>query len=184
MKAFAGESQARNRYTYYASIAKKEGYMQISAIFIETADNEKEHARRFYKLLLEGLKNDLPEAVNIQATYPVAEGTTFENLKAAANGENEEWTTLYPEFARVAKEEGFPEVAIAFERISEVEEKHEKRYLKLYHNIEKDLVFKKSEATFWKCINCGYIYEGISAPEGCPACLHPKSYFEVLSENY
>lgn len=184
MKAFAGESQARNRYTYYASIAKKEGYMQIEAIFIETADNEKEHAKRFYKLLLEGLKNDLPSSVNIEAEFPIAQGTTLENLKAAANGENEEWTILYPDFAKAAREEGFSEAATAFEKISEVEKQHEKRYRKLYENIETGTVYKKNELTSWKCRNCGYVHEGISAPEVCPSCIHPQSYFEVLSENY
>lgn len=185
MKAFAGESQARNRYTYYASAAKKEGYVQIEAIFLETADNEKEHAKRFYKLILEGLNNnDLPAAINIEAKYPVGQSSTLQNLKYAAAGENEEWTALYPDFAKEADKEGFPEVVAAFKSISEVEKNHEKRYIKLYKNIENDQVFKKTESTFWKCRNCGYIYEGTSAPEVCPACLHPKAYFEVLSENY
>jgi rubrerythrin len=184
MKAFAGESQARNRYTYYASTARKEGYMQIEAIFLETADNEKEHAKRFFKLILQGLGEEVPAEVNINASYPAALGTTLDNLKAAASGENEEWSVLYPEFACVAREEGFIDVAKAFERISEVEKQHEKRYLKLYENIKNDAVFKKPEPILWKCRNCGFIHEGPSAPEACPACLHPKAYFEVLSENY
>jgi rubrerythrin len=184
MKAFAGESQARNRYTYFASTARKEGYLQIESIFLETADNEKEHAKRFYKLILQGLGEEAPAEVTINASYPVALGSTLDNLKAAASGENDEWTNLYPKFAEAAIEEGFIEVAIAFERISEVEKQHEKRYLKLYENIKNDTVFKKSEPVFWKCRNCGFIYEGLSAPEGCPACQHPKAYFEVLSENY
>lgn len=184
MKAFAGESQARNRYTYYASAARKEGYLQIEAIFLETADNEKEHAKKFYKLILQGLSEEVPAEVNINASYPVAQGTTLDNLKAAALGENEEWTNLYPEFARIAREEGFLETAIAFERISEVEKEHEKRYLKLAKNIEENTIFNKSESALWKCRNCGFVHEGPSAPEGCPACQHPKGYFEILNENY
>jgi len=184
LKAFAGESQARNRYTFYASIAEKEGFKQIRNIFIETSDNEKEHAKRFYKLLLEGLKGELPAAIGINAEYPVAQGTTLDNLKTAANGENEEWTKLYPTFAKVAKEEGFPEVASAFEMISTVEQKHEARYIKLAENVSNYTVFKKDGRVFWKCNNCGYIYEGESAPEICPACLHPQGYFELFVETY
>lgn len=184
LKAFAGESQARNRYTYYASVADKEGYKQIKNIFIETADNEKEHAKRFYKFLLEGLKDELPAMVEINACYPVAQGTTVENLKAAASGENEEWTDLYPAFAKVAEEEGFPEVAVAFKMIASAEKRHETRYSKLAENIEKNKVFKKDEKTLWKCGNCGYVHEGEGAPEMCPACVHPKAHFEVFMENY
>jgi rubrerythrin len=184
LKAFAGESQARNRYTFYASVADKEGYKQIKNIFIETADNEKEHAKRFYKLLLEGLKEDLPTAVDINATYPVAQGTTLENLKAAASGENEEWTELYPAFAKVAQEEGFPEVSAAFKMIAAVEEKHEARYTKLAANIQNDRVFKKDTKVLWKCGNCGYVHAGEGAPEKCPACLHSKDHFEVFVEAY
>ncbi len=184
MKAFAGESQARNRYTYYASTARQEGYMQIEEIFIETADNEKEHAKRFYKLILQGLGGEAPTDVNVNALYPAALGNTLDNLKAAAQGEYEEWSNLYPTFADVAREEGFIEAAVAFEKISEVERQHEKRYLKLYENIKNDSVFKKSESILWKCRNCGFIHEAPSAPEKCPACLHPKAHFEVLSENY
>ncbi|HOV26091.1 MAG TPA: rubrerythrin family protein [Pseudobacteroides sp.] len=184
LKAFAGESQARNRYTFYASVADKEGFKQIKNIFIETADNEKEHAKRFYKFLLEGLQGELPAMIEINASYPVAQGTTIENLKAAAAGENEEWSDLYPEFAKVAQEEGFPEVAAVFRLIASVEKHHEERYKKLAENIENDAVFKKSEKIKWKCGNCGYIHEGTEAPEKCPACAHPKAYFEVLVEAY
>lgn len=184
LKAFAGESQARNRYTFYASVADKEGFKQISHLFTETADNEKEHAKRFYKLLLEGLKEELPTGIEIHAMYPVAQGTTLDNLKAAASGENEEWTELYPTFAQVASEEGFPEVAGAFKMIAAVEKHHEARYLKLAENIADGKVFKKDEKLAWKCSNCGYIHEGAGAPEKCPACLHPQSYFEIHVEAY
>lgn len=184
LKAFAGESQARNRYTFYASVADKEGFKQIKNIFIETADNEKEHAKRFYKFLLEGLQGELPTMVEINAMYPVALGTTIDNLKAAAGGENEEWTELYPAFSKVAEEEGFPDVAAAFKMIASVEKHHEERYKKLASNIENCAVFKKGEKTVWKCGNCGYIYEGSSAPDKCPACVHPQAYFEVHIEAY
>ncbi|EKE04656.1 MAG: hypothetical protein ACD_20C00033G0006 [uncultured bacterium] len=177
MAAFAGESQARNRYTYYASVAKKECYEQISAIFIETADNEKEHAKRFFKFL-EG------NNVEIKATYPSTFGNTIENLQAAATGEHEEWELLYPEFARIAKEEGFPEVAVAFSKIAEVEKHHEERYLKLHENVKNGMVFKKGTEAEWKCRNCGYIHKGKETPELCPACVHPKAFFEVSIENY
>lgn len=182
MKAFAGESQARTRYTYYSSIAKKQGYVQVSNIFMETAEQEKEHAKKFYKFLKEDFKD---EAIEITASYPVAfHEDTLSNLKAAAAGENEEWTELYPEFAKVAREEGFPAIAVAFERISEVEKRHEARYAKLAKNIEENTVFKKEEPVLWKCLNCGYIYEGVEAPASCPACAHPQGYFEVFVENY
>lgn len=178
LKAFAGESQARNRYEFFAKQAKKEGYEQIAAIFQETADNEKEHAKRFFKFLEGG-------AVEITAMYPAGIiGTTKENLKAAAEGENEEWTMLYPQFAEIAKEEGFPEVAAAFKLIAKVEAQHEKRYLKLLQNISEDKVFMKEGKVFWKCINCGYIYESEKALEVCPACLHSKAYMQVNEENY
>jgi rubrerythrin len=178
LAAFAGESQARNRYTYFASAAKKEGYEQISAIFIETADNEKEHAKRFFKFLEGGM-------AEFTATFPAGRiGTTAENLKAAAEGENEEWTRLYPGFADVADREGFPEAAAALRSISQVEVKHEKRYRKLLDNLEKNAVFKKEKSAVWKCRNCGYHHEAAGAPDVCPACLHPKSYFELLAENY
>lgn len=179
LKAFAGESQARNRYSYFASVAKKEGYEQIAAIFTETADNEKEHAKRFFKFLESG------EALEITAMYPAGKiGSTLENLKAAAAGENEEWTELYPEFAKVAEEEGFKDVAICFTMIAKVEKEHEERYKKLAENIEKSEVFKKSTKERWKCRNCGYVHEGEAAPEKCPACLHPKDYFEIKETNY
>lgn len=184
LKAFAGESQARNRYTYYASVADKEGFKQIKNLFIETADNEKEHAKRFYKLLLEGLAGEIPTAIEIIASYPVAQGSTLENLQAAASGEHEEWQELYPSFAVIAEEEGFHEVAVAFKMIALVEKKHEARFLKLAGNIQNDKVFKKDEKVLWKCGNCGYIHEGLSAPEKCPACVHPKAYFEVFVEAY
>jgi rubrerythrin len=184
LKAFAGESQARNRYTFYASVADKEGYKQIKNIFIETADNEKEHAKRFYKFLLEGLQNEIPATIEINASYPVAEGSTLANLKAAANGENEEWTDLYPSFAKVAEEEGFPAIALGFRMIASVEKRHEERYNKLAENLLNDSVFEKDEKIFWKCSNCGYVHEGTAAPDKCPACLHPKDYFEIFVENY
>lgn len=184
LKAFAGESQARNRYTYYASVADKEGYKQIKNIFIETADNEKEHAKRFYKFLLAGLEEELPTMVNITADYPVAQGTTFDNLKAAAAGEHEEWSDLYPAFAEVAKEEGFPEVAAAFTMIAAAETRHENRFNKLAHNIEAGQVFKRDEKVQWKCGNCGYIHEGQEAPLECPACVHPQAHFELFCETY
>jgi rubrerythrin len=184
MKAFAGESQARNRYTYYSSVANKEGYKQIESIFIETADNEKEHAKKFYKLLLEGLNGDLPAGVEINAMYPVAQGSTLDNLKAAATGEHEEWTIIYPQFAEAAGNEGFPEVAAAFRMIGKVEDRHEARYKKLASNIENDKVFKKDNKVEWVCRNCGYVHEGNEAPALCPACQHPQAYFEVFKENY
>lgn len=181
MKSFAGESQARTRYTYYSSAAKKEGFIQISNVFMETAENEKEHAKVFFKFLNLSLKG---ESVEINAGYPVALGDTQFNLMSAANGENEEWYVLYPEFARVADEEGFPEVANAYRKISEVEKHHEARYRKLYDNMCNDKVFKKDKPVLWKCNNCGYIYEGAAAPDICPACSHPKDYFEVFVEAY
>lgn len=184
LKAFAGESQARNRYTYYASAADKEGYKQMKNIFIETADNEKEHAKRFYKFLLEGFAGELPATIEITADFPVAQGTTLENLKAAAAGEYEEWSDLYPAFAKVAEEEGFPQVAATFKMIALAEKRHETRFKKLADNIENKKVFKKDQATQWKCGNCGYIHEGPEAPELCPACLHAQEHFEVFVETY
>ncbi len=184
MKAFAGESQARNRYTFYASVAKKEGYEQIAAIFTETADNEKEHAKVFFKHILEGMASELPITVHVDADYPVELRTTRENLKASAAGENEEWTMLYPAFADVAEKEGFKDVANSFRQIAKVENRHEARYLKLLDNIEKCKVFKREEKVLWKCGNCGYILEAKEAPDVCPACKHPKSYFELFCETY
>lgn len=181
MKAFAGESQARNRYSYYASVAKKEGYIQISNIFMETAENEKEHAKRFFKFLA----RDLNEGkVSIESCFPVALGDTRLNLLAAAEGEHEEWNELYPAFADMADEEGFPEVAMVFRNIAEVEKHHEARYRKLRANLESGNVFRKPMVVEWKCSNCGYIHKGDSAPDMCPACAHPQSYFEVLEANY
>ena len=183
LKSFAGESQARNRYTFYASIAKKEGYVQIQNIFTETAGNEKEHAERFFKFLANSDLNGDAVVIN-DAGYPVFIGDTKGNLLAAAAGENEEWTDLYPQFAKDAKEEGFSDIAFVYTKISEVEKKHEERYRKLAKNIEDGTVFVKDEKTLWKCTNCGYIFEGKGAPELCPACAHPKAYFEVLAKNY
>lgn len=178
LKAFAGESQARMRYNYFASQAKKEGLEQIAAIFTETADNEKEHAKRFFKFLEGG-------PVEITATYPAGIiGTTLENLKDAADGENEEWTVLYQDFAKIAEEEGFKEVALAFKMIATVEKAHENRYRTLYNNLEQGKVFEKKEKMTWKCRNCGYIHEGEKAPEMCPACLHPQAHFEIKEANY
>lgn len=178
LKAFAGESQARNRYTYFASQAKKEGYVQIAAIFEETANQEKEHAKRFFKFLEGG---DL----EITAMFPAGEiKTTAENLKAAAMGEHEEWSELYPMFAAKAREEGFSAVAAVFDAISIAEKQHEKRYADLLKNLEADNVFKKDAAVVWRCLNCGYLFEGDEAPKMCPACAHPQSYFEVLGENW
>ncbi|MBQ5679442.1 MAG: rubrerythrin family protein [Rikenellaceae bacterium] len=178
LKAFAGESQARTRYTFFASVAKKEGYEQIAAVFIETAEQEKEHAKRFFKFLEGG-------DVTITATYPAGKiGTTTENLLAAAMGENEEWDVLYPEFAKIADEEGFPAVAAAFRAISTVEAEHEKRYLKLLSRITDGDFFRRDGKIWWQCRNCGFIIEAEEAPKACPACLHPQSYFEPKKENY
>jgi rubrerythrin len=178
LKAFAGESQARNRYEFFASQAKKEGYEQIAAIFQETANQEKEHAKRFFKFLEGGM-------TTITASYPAGIiGSTKENLKAAAEGENEEWTGLYPSFAETARQEGFPEVAAAYKMISKVEAEHERRYLKLLQNISEDLVFMKNGKVWWKCINCGYVYESEKALDMCPACLHPKAFMQMREENY
>lgn len=176
--SFAGESQARMRYTYFASAAKKEGYEQISAIFAETADQEKEHAKRMFKWLEGGM-------VEIQASYPAGViGTTLENLKAAAAGENEEWAEAYPHFADVADEEGFPEIAIMYRQIAIAEKGHEERYNAFVKNIEEGKVFKKDEEVIWQCRNCGYIFVGKEAPQTCPACIHPQAFFEVKKNNY
>lgn len=184
MKSFAGESQARMRYTYFASVAGKEGYKQIQNIFMETAENEKEHAKVFMKLALEGLDGENPAPVEINATYPFAYGDTVANLRSAAAGEHEEAETDYPAFAKVAREEGFPEIAARFMLIAGVERHHEARYRKLLENIENGTVFKKDGKVFWKCGNCGYIHEGDAAPDVCPACAHPKAHFEVFVETY
>ena len=184
MKAYVGESQASRRYAFYASVAKKEGYIQISNIFTETSGQESEHAKRFFGFLNED-KDLQGHAFNVNADYPIALfDNTLDNLKAAAAGEHEEWTDAYQEFAKIAKEEGFPAVAAAFLKISDVEERHEKRYNKLIENMENGTVFKKEKVVEWKCINCGYIHTGESAPAKCPACLHDQGYFEVNTENY
>ena len=178
LKAFAGESQARNRYTYFASVAKKDGFEQIAGIFQETADNEKEHAEIFFKYLK---GRDL----KITAEYPAGKiRTTEENLLAAAEGEKLEWGTLYPTFKKTAEKEGFKEIAISFQEIAEVEEQHEKRYRKLLENLKNKTIFKKEKEVLWKCRNCGYVYKGAEAPELCPACKHPQAYYELLCENY
>jgi rubrerythrin len=178
LKSFAGESQARNRYEFFASVARKEGYEQIAAIFVETANQEKEHAKRFFKFLEGGV-------VEIKASYPAGIiGTTKENLKAAAEGENEEWTDVYLHFAEVAKTEGFPEVSAVFKMVAKVEAEHERRYLKLLQNISEDKVFIKAGKVWWKCLNCGYVYESEKALENCPVCLHPKAFMQVREENY
>ena len=181
MKAFAGESQARTRYTYYSSIARKDGFVQIANIFMETAENEKEHAKRFFKFLVASMNEEM---VSINAAYPVAMGNTKLNLLAAAAGENEEWSELYPQFADVADAEGFPEIATVFRKISEVEKRHEARYRKLAANIDAGLVFKRPEIREWKCNNCGYIHTGPNAPDMCPACAHPQAHFEIFVETY
>ncbi len=178
LKAFAGESQARNRYTYFAGVARKEGYMQIADAFAETADQEKEHAKRFFSLLEGGT----PEIV---ACYPAGVvGTTAQNLKAAADGESEEWGELYPSFAATAKKEGVPAAATLFDRIAVAEKQHEKRYRGLLKNVEAGTVFARKEKVVWRCRNCGYTHEGTDAPGTCPACSHPQAYFELLAENW
>lgn len=176
--SFAGESQARNRYTFYASIAKKEGYEQIAAIFMETAENEKEHAKRFFKFLGE-------TTAEVQGMFPAGLGDTLTNLKHAADGELEEWSMLYKDAAETAKAEGFPEIAVAFKKIAEVEKHHEARYRALYDNLKAGKVFAKDSPVSWKCRNCGYIHENsATAPNLCPACAHPQAHFEVLSEQF
>ncbi len=177
LKAFAGESQARNRYTYYAGEARKAGYEQIAAIFQETADNEQEHAKVFFQHLGEG-------TVEIFAGYPFHLGDTLSNLAAAAEGENYEWTTLYQNFAAEAEKEGFKEIAQSFREIAKVEKFHEARYRALLEHVKSNTVFKRQEDTIWHCRNCGYVVRGKNAPETCPSCKHPRSYYEVLAENY
>ncbi|MGQ9561589.1 MAG: rubrerythrin [Candidatus Oleimicrobiaceae bacterium] len=178
LTAFAGESQARNRYTFFASQARKEGYVQIANIFLETAENEKEHAKRFFKFLQGG-------EVEIAAAFPAGViGNTLENLRAAAAGERYEHSTMYPGFAQVAEQEGFGEIAVAFRKIAEVEVAHERRYLKLAENVAQGRVFRREAPVRWKCNNCGYIHEGAEAPEKCPACLHPREHFELFCEPY
>lgn len=178
LTAFAGESQARNRYTYFATQARKDGLEQIRAVFEETANQEKEHAKRLFKLLEGG-------QAEIQAAYPAGViGSTAENLQAGAVGENYEWTDMYPSFAKVAREEGFEDVAKIFESISVAEKQHEKRYLGFLANVRAGKVFRKDKPAVWRCLNCGYLHEGTEAPEECPSCAHPRSHFEVLCENW
>lgn len=178
LTAFAGESQARNRYTYFASRARKEGYEQIAAVFLETADNEKEHAKRLFNFLEGG-------STEITASYPAGViGNTKENLKAAAEGENYEHTKMYPGFATIADEEGFPEIAAVMRAIAVAENQHEKRYLALLDNVDKNRVFRREKIVSWRCRNCGYIHEGTEPPEKCPACAHPRAFFELLTESY
>ena len=178
LTAFAGESQARNRYTYFAAAAKKEGFVQVSAVFEETANQEKEHAKRLFKLLEGG-------EVEITASFPAGVvGSTLENLKESAGGENHEQTSMYPEFAAIAREEGFTEIACIFDAIAVAERFHEKRFLALAKNIENGTVFKKDKAVTWRCRNCGYIYEGQAAPNKCPACAHPQAHFELAEVNW
>jgi rubrerythrin len=178
LKAFAGESQAKNRYEFFAKAARKEGFEQIAALFEETAENEQSHAKQFFKFMEGG-------PVEITATYPAGKiGTTAENLLASANGEKEEWTELYPHFELIAREEGFKEIANIFKLIARIEKEHEKRFKKLLENIETGRVFEREEKVRWKCRKCGYIHEGTKALENCPACNHPKSYFEIEESNY
>lgn len=178
LKSFAGESQARSRYTFFASVAKKEGYEQIAGVFLETAEQEKEHAKRFFKFL-EGGK------LEITASFPAGViGTTVENLAAAADGENEEWAELYPAYADTAEEEGFKQIAVVFRMVAKVEAEHERRYRKLLQNVKENKVFEKDEVIRWQCRNCGFVYEGKTAPTTCPACAHPQAYFEPMKENY
>ncbi|MDR2533815.1 MAG: rubrerythrin family protein [Tannerellaceae bacterium] len=178
LKSFAGESQARSRYVFFASAARKEGYEQIAGVFAETAEQEKEHAERFFKFLEGGM-------VEITASYPAGKiGSTADNLAAAASGENEEWTELYPAFAEIAEEEGFKAIAVAWRMIATVEAEHERRYRKLLDNLLKGEAFRKPEAITWQCRNCGYVHSGKSAPGKCPACEHPQAYFEPKKENY
>lgn len=181
MKAYSGEMQANGRYTQYASIAKDEGYVQIQNIFLETARNELEHAKLWFKYLNKGLKG---QEVEITDSYPVMRGTTAENLKAAAEGEEYENTDMYPSFEKIAREEGFEEIATHFKEVGEVEEAHEKRYRKLFSNIEEGIVFKRDKVELWKCNNCGYIHEGTEAPEKCPACDHARAHFQLFREEY
>ncbi len=184
MKSFAGESQARMRYVYSAKTAKKEGFEQISNIFMETAENEKEHAKVFFKHLLKhGIEGEM---INITASYPVgwSAESTLANLEYAATGEHEEWTELYPFFAEIAEEEGFKDIAISFRNVAKVEKEHEKRFRALYENVKNMRVFEREGTVFWKCLNCGYIHEGTKAPNICPACQHPQAYFEIHLETY
>jgi len=180
LKAFAGESQARNRYTFAASVARQEGLEHVAAVFLETADNEKEHAKLFFR----HLARLAPSALEITASYPVVAGDAAAQLKAAFEGEKEEWSDLYPEFGRVAREEGFAEIARSFELIARVEKEHEARYRRLYDHVVNGTVFQRGEKIYWRCRNCGYIHEGVMAPKLCPACQHPQAFFEPVGEKY
>lgn len=180
LKAFAGESQARTRYTFAASVARKEGLEHVAAIFLETADNEKEHAKLFYN----HLAPIAPTVLEITATFPVVAGGTAAQLKAAIDGEHEEWTELYPEFARIAREEGFNEIARTFEWVSKVEKEHEARFRRLHDHVVNGTVFQRGEKIYWRCRNCGHIHEGSTAPKLCPVCQHPQAHFEPVGENY
>jgi len=180
LKAFAGESQARNRYTFAASIARKEGLEHVAAIFMETAENEKEHAKLFFK----HLTPLAPGMIEITASYPAVAGDTAAQLKAAFEGESEEWTTLYPEFAKIAREEGFNDIARTFDLVSKVEKEHEARFRRLHDHVVNGTVFKRGEKIYWRCRNCGHIHEGLAAPGMCPVCLHPQAYFEPVGENF
>lgn len=185
MKAFSGESQARNRYNMFSEVARSQGYMKIAEIFDATAQNERIHAKIFYEHVIAGLEGEeFPVAININADYPVALNDTYANLMAAAMGENEEWSELYPEFSRIADEEGFPKVAASFRMIVDIEKHHEERYLVLAQNVKNDKVFKKSDSTLWKCMCCGYIHEAPSAPVICPVCKQPQAYFELYCERF
>lgn len=184
MKAFAGESQAHNRYTFFAAVAKNEGYQQIMAIFEDTAANEKSHAKQFYRLLAEGLGDELPATVGIVASYPVAQGTTLDNLRASADGEHEEWSDLYPGFAKGADEEGYPEAAAVFRMVAKVEVEHEVRYKALAKNVAENAVFQRPEKVAWRCRECGYVTVANAPPKECPVCHHPQAYFELLKPNY
>lgn len=185
MKAFAGESQARNRYNFYEKVARKEGYNKIAETFAETAHNEHIHARVFFDHLIAGMEGEeFPIPVHVDAEYPVGKEDTLFNLKAAAMGENEEWTTLYPEFAKIAEEEGFPKVAASFRLIAGIEKHHDERYMDLYNKVKEGKIFKKEEKTLWQCMACGFLFEGTAAPEKCPVCQEPKSHFMVVCEKY
>ncbi len=182
MRAFAGESQARNRYYFGAGVAEKEGYRQIKDIFILTAENERAHAKVFYNLICEGFQGKLPINLNISAGYPVVGGNTADHLQGGVHGEHEEWSEIYPTFGRIAEQEGYPEVSTAFKLISTIEKHHEERFGRFLENVQNMTIFKKAETVQWYCANCGYIHEGTEAPTICPACKHPQGYFQVYSE--
>ena len=185
MRAFAGESQARNRYTFASAVAQDEGFQQIKDLFVMTAENERAHAKIFYNLLSEGFKGQLPKIVDIRGSYPVfPHATTLDNLNAGIQGEREEWSVVYPDFAKIAADEGFPEVNRAFRLIADIEKHHDERYSKLYENVKNSLVFSKEGSVAWICQNCGHIHQGIKAPSVCPACQYLQSYFELHVANY